>query len=370
MSHLVRIILVILCVLLILPSGGTARAQETADPIVTTIAFQPFQHGYMLWREDEDKITVVYADIATKTGAPCQEVYRDTWDDREYTIPAPPPGLLVPVRGFGWLYKADLQLARRLGYATAEETGRTAEVRTSSADGTLVTEVTPWEPLPGQPASLRLAGSDEPGLTYCFPRRSENRDAINTWVARQLFEHGAMVWRQDMPDRVEIWHYDTQLAPEISCGDTLADTWKPGMYLTYGELAVPGKRLPSRGFGNAWLEHEYIRRSLGYPVSDEQGGFAELTYEPFQHPTRGHLLIRNMTAHLADGQAWTSRVTIPNAATPASDRILSTACERILIPHQARWAPPFRHPARGRRLTVPEAKVEGAARWSPAAAAS
>jgi hypothetical protein len=77
-TNLLRIILVVLCVALTAPTGGTARAQETTSPGVKAIAFQPFQHGYMLWREDADKITVVYTDIATKTGAPCQEVYRDT----------------------------------------------------------------------------------------------------------------------------------------------------------------------------------------------------------------------------------------------------------------------------------------------------
>jgi hypothetical protein len=149
-----------------------------------------------------------------------------------------------------------------------------------------------------------------------------------------LFEHGAMVWRPDMFDRVEVWHNDTLLAPEIICGDTLMDTWKPGMALAYGDLAVPGQRLPVRGFGKAWLDNPYVRTSLGYPTSDEQGGFAELNYEPFQHPVRGNLLIRHMTVHLPDGQDWTTNVTIPSATSPADDRTLSRGCQAILIPHQ------------------------------------
>jgi hypothetical protein len=326
--------MMLVVVALVLPASP-ARALQAPDTIVTTIAYQPFEHGYMLWREDLDKITVVYADIPTKSGGACSEVYRDTFEGQPYEIPPPPPGqLTVPTLGFGWLYRNDPLMARRLGYAVQDEVSQTAEITTVTADGGRQIVVVPAEPLPGSTQQLVTGDPEEPGLTYCFPRRNENRDVVNTWTARQLFEHGAMVWRQDMPDRVEVWHFDTQLAPEIACGDTLADAWKPGMELSYGDLAVPGQRLPVRGFGQVWLDREYIRNSLGYPIGDEQGGFAELSYEPFQHPTRGRLLIRHMTVHLPDGQNWVSKVTIPNATSPSSDRIVSTACQRILTPHQ------------------------------------
>src|SRR4051812_159252 len=100
MRFMARFGLLVFSMLLALPTAGTLRAQDLGEPVTTTIAFQPFQHGYMLWREDVDKITVVYGEILTKTGTPCQEVYRDTFDEQEYTIPTPPPGLVAPVRGF------------------------------------------------------------------------------------------------------------------------------------------------------------------------------------------------------------------------------------------------------------------------------
>jgi hypothetical protein len=323
-----------LSIVALLASGASAQAQQSSESSATAIAFQPFQHGYMLWRQDQNRIFVAYTDIVTKSGAPCQEVYRDTFDGQPLSIPAPPPGLFVPTLGFGWLYQQDPQLAAKLGYATADEVSRVASANTTTgADGGMVTELAPNEPIDGQPSVLRLAGTDEPGLTYCFPRASENRAVVNTWTSRQLFEHGAMVWRQDMPDRIEVWHLDTQLAPELGCADLVLDSWRPGMDLAYGDLAVPDKRLPVRGFGKIWLEREKVRQSLGYPISDEEGGFAELSYEPFKHPTRGNLLIRRMIVHLAAGD-WKSSVTIPNATSPADDHILSTACESILIPHQ------------------------------------
>ena len=99
----------------------------------------------------------------------------------------------------------------------------------------LVTEIEPTEALPGQPLRLRLSGSDDPGLTYCFARGRENREVLNTWVAVQRFEHGVMTWRQDRPGRIEVGHDDTSFAPELQCLDVFADTWKPGMELSYGE---------------------------------------------------------------------------------------------------------------------------------------
>ena len=331
MRRFSRVAVLLLALALLLPAVTALSAWEV---VTTTVAFQEFERGMMLWREDLDKITVVYSDVRTKSDKPCVEIYRDTFNGQPYDLPPAPPGLSAPTLGFGWLHKNDPELTRRLGYAKSEEVSRIAEIgTTTSADGSRETRVRFTEPI-GSAVGLEASEPQEPGLTYCFARRNENRDVLNTWTSRQFFEHGAMVWRQDMPDRVEVWHYDTQLAPEIYCGDTLVDTWKPGTELAYGDLATPDKALPVRGFGKIWLEREYIRKSLGYPVGEEQGGFAEISYEPFKHQTRGNLLIRHMTVRIPDLADWTSRVTIPNATSPANDRDLSTACERILTPHQ------------------------------------
>src|SRR5205823_12344995 len=100
--------------------------------IETAIAIQPFQHGFMFWRQDNGQITVAFADIPTKSGAACQEIYRDTWQDQTYDIPDAPPGLTTPVRGVGWRDANDVELAGRLGYATADEMGQMAQIRTLS----------------------------------------------------------------------------------------------------------------------------------------------------------------------------------------------------------------------------------------------
>jgi len=244
-------------------------------------------------------------------------------------------GLMTPGLGFGWLYQSDVQLAQRLGYATAEETSRLAEVRTTTIDDTLVTEIVPTESIPGQPATLRLAGSDEPGLTYCFARGREDRGVLNTWVSIQRFEHGIMTWRQDRPDRIEIGHDDTSFAPELQCLDVFADTWKPGIQLSYGGLAAPDQRLPVRGFGQVWLLNKYVRESLGYPLTGEIGAFATVTYESFKHPTRGNILVRTMKLMTESGDPATIRDTYPERLSTDHEPMESQGCSKILIPHQA-----------------------------------
>lgn len=337
MSRLMRVLLVsgLLAAFVsgaLRPSGSSA--QEVGEASTTAIAFQPFQHGFMLWREDTGRITVAYTEIKTKTGAACQEVYRDTFQDQAYEIPPAPPGLMVPELGFGWLYAGDQQLARRLGYATVAEVSRVADVRTASVQGGQVLQLTLSEPIEGAPNPLLLAATDEPGLTYCFPRGSEDRAVLNTWVAIQEFEYGLMLWRQDLPDRVEVGHLDTELAPEVGCLDRFRDDWRPGQQLAYGDLAIPGKRLPERGFGKIWLETGYVRESLGYPTAPETGGFAEITYEPFQHPKRGDILVRTTRIRFGDGTERRLRMSLVGAQSTEEEARLNQSCSDILIPHQ------------------------------------
>ena len=333
-------LVLIACLLGVLLSGPASRpvvaAQDAAGPATTAIAFQPFQRGFMLWREDTGQVTVAFSDLKTKTGGACQEVYRDTFRGQPYEIPPAPPGLLVPELGFGWLYAGDQQLARRLGYATSAEVSRVADVTTVPVEGGQVLQLALSEPIEGVPNPLVLSATDEPGLTYCFARGSENRAVLNTWVAVQEFEYGLMLWRQDRPDRIEVGHLDTELAPEIGCLDTFRDDWRPGQVLAYGDLAIPGRRLPERGFGKIWLETRYVRESLGYPVEPETGGFAGISYEPFKHPKRGDILIRTMKLRLADGTEHTSRTSIEGARSIQDEAGLSQWCSRILIPHQPR----------------------------------
>lgn len=81
-------------------------------------AWEPFQNGAMLWRNDTDQVTVVYNGGGWRT-------LPDQWD-QQTPPPArgqPPAGLQAPVRGFGWIWGNGDEVFAGLGWATDEEKG-------------------------------------------------------------------------------------------------------------------------------------------------------------------------------------------------------------------------------------------------------
>ncbi len=126
--------------------------------ILSAGAEQHFEHGLMLWVEGEDTIYVLFDD----GNSPRWSTYQDEWDpgdpEDDPTI-IPPPGYYQPVRGFGLVWREQMGVRDRLGWAVdLESTYPTAVQRTSypryndtyirAADGNvwrLLTEHSGWE---------------------------------------------------------------------------------------------------------------------------------------------------------------------------------------------------------------------------------
>jgi hypothetical protein len=92
-------------------------------------AFQPFEHGAMIWFSDTAQIYVLTDDHRLRA---YQDAFVEGMEDPDAEAPE---GLLVPVRGFGRLWNALGASAGQLGWATAPEQGfdaaRQAAGRTS-----------------------------------------------------------------------------------------------------------------------------------------------------------------------------------------------------------------------------------------------
>ncbi len=127
-----------------------------APAAIVWAAFQPFERGSMLWRSDTDAAYVFYADGAW---FPVQE----QWDggpgaDRG----APPPGLVAPDRGFGYVWSRSDDIFSGLGWARDQEKGfcsliqsfergfilRSADVTSCTPDGLYnFATASDWTPL-------------------------------------------------------------------------------------------------------------------------------------------------------------------------------------------------------------------------------
>ncbi|NJL95863.1 MAG: hypothetical protein HC915_20090 [Anaerolineae bacterium] len=119
---------------LFLPTlSSTSQAQNptlppAVEPVIVGAAYQRFENGYMLWRQDTRKIYVMYGqDDNGCTGR--LEVYDDLWTEGlPATDPAfdnDPGGRQQPERGFGLVWRTG-NVRGTIGWPTEPSTGITS----------------------------------------------------------------------------------------------------------------------------------------------------------------------------------------------------------------------------------------------------
>ncbi len=93
-------------------------------PYTIKLVVQPFQTGFMFWRETKEIYVITTAGL--QKGAPTDTFWRvpDNWNE---SIPASDPGLvapaglLQPIRGFGYVWRSNANVRNSLGWALAGE---------------------------------------------------------------------------------------------------------------------------------------------------------------------------------------------------------------------------------------------------------
>jgi hypothetical protein len=94
---------------------------------ITNAAEQYFESGRMIWLEGEKRVYVLLNDGGLYT-------YEDTWTAEQPTNDPsikPPAGRYQPVRGFGKIWRTDLYIRSRLGWAMASEQGYQTQLQNS-----------------------------------------------------------------------------------------------------------------------------------------------------------------------------------------------------------------------------------------------
>jgi hypothetical protein len=92
-----------------------------AEPVVSTAAYQQFQQGFMIWVGQQDMIYAVY----DSAEMPRWQMFRDEYQDNmpEYDpslVLSQPPYTWQPRRGFGLVWRDNLTVQARLGWAVRE----------------------------------------------------------------------------------------------------------------------------------------------------------------------------------------------------------------------------------------------------------
>jgi hypothetical protein len=109
-------------------SGNAAVAQRLgcprAAPYTVNLVAQPFQTGYMFWRDTKEIYVLSTGGI--QKGASTDTFWRfpDNWDE---SLPASDPsqvapaGLIQPIRGFGYVWRSNATVKNSVGWALAPE---------------------------------------------------------------------------------------------------------------------------------------------------------------------------------------------------------------------------------------------------------
>ncbi|MBI1280208.1 MAG: hypothetical protein GC179_18930 [Anaerolineaceae bacterium] len=108
-------------------SVGAPQAGITQSPIVTTYAaYQPFENGMMIWRQDTQMVYVLI------NGAGHDQVGLGTYSGWPVPADRPPVGRFTPVNAFGKVWNGELYFGTLirdlLGWAIASEQGYTATI--------------------------------------------------------------------------------------------------------------------------------------------------------------------------------------------------------------------------------------------------
>lgn len=100
----------------------------SGPPQVSFAAYQPFEHGHMIWIQARDEIFVLFEDGSVHRWRVFVDLFEEGMPESDPAL-TPPPGRFQPVRGFGLLWRSDPEVQTRLGWALRPEQGFTTRVQ-------------------------------------------------------------------------------------------------------------------------------------------------------------------------------------------------------------------------------------------------
>ena len=252
----------------------------SAEASTVWAAWQPFEGGNMIWRQNEDAL-FVYADDGDWAR------YEDNWNDQALSNNrgTPPTGKQSPVRGFGYLWETNDSVYNDLGWATGGEKGFCARIQRFAKGILLIGDTVQTchenshnfasETVFAKNALLAFTGgtwqiaceSDAHGQLEPYWNQSELGCPVSAgqtlWSAWQSFQQGYMFWRQD-EDAVFV-------LTDEEAWTRFSDDWDSQVYTPTRGTAPDGMHTPVRGFGYLWETNDDVHSDLGWATEIEKG---------------------------------------------------------------------------------------------------
>jgi len=140
------------------------------------------------------------------------------------------------------------------------------------------------------------------------PAACPRYEASDTWAAEQPFEHGRMIWL----DEVHVKDFTFQglilVLYDDGTYEYYEDAWTEDMPESDPAIVPPtGLLQPIRGFGKVWRDNTGVRDGLGWAIDTEQGFTAtwqELTAESLG---QGKAFVRVLNGQVAQINSWDVR---------------------------------------------------------------
>jgi len=104
------------------------------------------------------------------------------------------------------------------------------------------------------------------------PAACPRYEASDTWAAEQLFEHGRMIWLEEIHGKDFTLQHLILVLYDNGAYEYYEDVWNEDMPESDPAIVPPMELLqPIRGFGKIWRENTDVRDRLGWATDPEQG---------------------------------------------------------------------------------------------------
>ena len=87
------------------------------EATVSPAVYQPFEHGFMVWIEQEALIYVLYNTFEQPAWETFEDTYQEGMPETDGSLEAPYDGVFQPRRGFGNLWRSEARVRGRIGWA-------------------------------------------------------------------------------------------------------------------------------------------------------------------------------------------------------------------------------------------------------------